>query len=327
MELTEACNLRCRFCYNSLEPRYIEEGKAIALLDALAAQGVMEVVLTGGEPTLHPAFVTIAERAGAKFAHAMLQTNGTLLTERTLSALVSSGFVGLNVSLHGPPDVHDQLTTVAGSYEAAAASIDLALDSGVVVWVNTVLTKQNAATLHSHLRALRTRGVRSFTFTRCTETGSGRDTGLALTGDEVVAAVRCIDEFAGENPGCSVLMANAVPRCALPSELWDYCESCSYGTSRFYVNVRGELMVCGMSRVVLGNLFSQSLQEMKRGSRAFEQICTGTALPQSCANCEEVASCRGGCRAAALAVTGSLCGADPLCLGPKHGGMEVDERV
>lgn len=52
MELTEACNLKCKFCYNSQKPRYNE--RIFEMLDSLAKQGVMQVNLTGGEPLAHP---------------------------------------------------------------------------------------------------------------------------------------------------------------------------------------------------------------------------------------------------------------------------------
>lgn len=54
IELTEACNLKCRFCYNSQKPKF--NHKVFEMMDVLAKQGVMQLTLTGGEPLMHPNF-------------------------------------------------------------------------------------------------------------------------------------------------------------------------------------------------------------------------------------------------------------------------------
>ena len=50
----DTCNLRCKFCYNSQQPKYNK--RVFEMLDKLADQGVMQVNLTGGEPLAHPQF-------------------------------------------------------------------------------------------------------------------------------------------------------------------------------------------------------------------------------------------------------------------------------
>jgi radical SAM protein with 4Fe4S-binding SPASM domain len=312
LELTEACNIACRFCYNSGERAFTDKLTAMRILHLLAGQGVLEIILTGGEPLLHPDFDLIAREAGSLFPHVLLQTNGTLLTEEKMVVLTESGFLGLNISLHGGPDTHDYLTQHQGSHARALRSVKRALKSPLVTWVNLVLTNQNYGEIGAHLRFLSEVGVRNFTFTRFTPTGSGRAATLALSLEQLETATRRIQEFRDSNQGSTVLLANAVPRCALPEDLREFAEPCSYGVDRFYVNVRGDLMICGMSRVPLGNVLNATLREIKAASSAFQQTCGYVGLPQKCQLCSSVTACRGGCRAAALATSGRLDGMDPL---------------
>lgn len=313
VELAEACNLRCQFCYNSLKPVFASRSDAMAILDTLSGQGILEIVLTGGEPLLHPDFMDIVEHACIQFPTVMVQTNGTLLSPSVVAGLKRLGVFGVNISLHGDERTHELLTQTKGSYRPAIEAIQAALNAPLVTWVNTVLTTENIGCLESHCRGLKANGVRNFTFTRFTPVGSGSPAiSLSLGCDQLVQAIRAIDAFHLANPDCSTLLANAVPRCGLPESLGHYSDACSYGISRFYVSSRGEFMVCGMSRIVLGNILAQSIEDIKRGSQVFEEFCLGESLPSDCQSCQHRIQCHGGCRAAAIAATGSLRGKDPM---------------
>ena len=322
-ELTEACNLRCTFCYNSRQPLYTSLEKASAILESLARQGVLEIVLTGGEPTLHPDFRGIAAIAGERFNCALLQTNGTFLDDDLLAFLEAVGFAGLSISLHGPRDRHDRLTQKEGSYDAAVAAIKKTVQTQLQLWVNMVVTKDNTGTVVNHMERLTNEGVRAFTFTRFTPVGCGKENdAFAPSRAELVEFVREVDEFQARIPGCTVLIANSIPRCCLPENLGIYSEACSYGLNRFYVDVHGHLMTCGMARTRIGNILTTSLSSLKAQSPHFKELCTDALLPADCRSCEFVSSCRGGCRAAALSSTGSLNGIDPLAVLP-HISAEV----
>src|SRR3990172_12934856 len=62
LELTRRCDLVCPHCYiNGGRRRQNEmsDQRLFELLDEMAALGVWGVAFTGGEPTLHPAFVDL----------------------------------------------------------------------------------------------------------------------------------------------------------------------------------------------------------------------------------------------------------------------------
>lgn len=147
--LTEACNLRCRYCYRPPveQPRAMPvevAEKAIAL--ALAAGQPVHLQLSGGEPTLVPELLTaVLTRLQSRPAHLTvgLQTNATRLTPELVD-LLKAARVQVGVSLDGPPAVHDALR---GEFAATYAGLQLLELHGVPFRVMTVVTSTNVASL------------------------------------------------------------------------------------------------------------------------------------------------------------------------------------
>ena len=87
VELTDSCNLRCPVCYAASGPERSEH-RPLALiekmLDAVVRnEGKPDVVqLSGGEPTLHPDFLTILKMAKTRpIRHLMVNTNGLRIAQ------------------------------------------------------------------------------------------------------------------------------------------------------------------------------------------------------------------------------------------------------
>jgi 7-carboxy-7-deazaguanine synthase len=77
---TSGCNLRCWFCdsyHTSWEPTHAWM-KVEDVVEEVTARDPDHVVLTGGEPLLHDASVTLLERLDEAGYHLTVETNGTL---------------------------------------------------------------------------------------------------------------------------------------------------------------------------------------------------------------------------------------------------------
>jgi uncharacterized radical SAM superfamily Fe-S cluster-containing enzyme len=92
VEVTDHCNLRCPICYAGSGPErqeYRSLDHIQRLIDAVVRnEGQPDVVqISGGEPTLHPDFFAILDRAkAAPIRHLMVNTNGIRIAQDEMFA-------------------------------------------------------------------------------------------------------------------------------------------------------------------------------------------------------------------------------------------------
>jgi len=114
IQLLEACNLRCRMCYEWGETGAYHELAQLATLDLeLVLRTVRECLprkpafeFFGGEPMLYPGIWDVIREIRAGGCDLAFPTNGTLL-EVNAQQLVDNGPTRLWVSLDGPAPVND----------------------------------------------------------------------------------------------------------------------------------------------------------------------------------------------------------------------------
>lgn len=117
LQLTEACNLRCKMCYEwGRTGTQLQEGRegpatlalevVESLLDECRPQRPF-YSLFGGEPLLYPGFERMLERAKKNGSCMETVTNGTLLS-RNAAMLTELGMDLVRVSLDGPREVNDE---------------------------------------------------------------------------------------------------------------------------------------------------------------------------------------------------------------------------
>jgi radical SAM protein with 4Fe4S-binding SPASM domain len=106
VEVTAACNLRCRMCLVRYQPPVDRVTGTMALADFAAlveaVPGVERITLQGlGEPLLVPHLDDMVALAAARGIAVGFNTNGTLLTRDRADRLVAAGLAWLHVSVDG----------------------------------------------------------------------------------------------------------------------------------------------------------------------------------------------------------------------------------
>jgi len=122
LEITDHCNLSCPVCYASSGP-HRQEMRDLAtiekMLDAVVANEIEPDVLqiSGGEPTLHPAFFQILDAAKARpIRHLMLNTNGVRIArEPGFAERLASYAPGFEVYRHFDSFDRYALVTLRGA--------------------------------------------------------------------------------------------------------------------------------------------------------------------------------------------------------------------
>lgn len=152
LNLTTACNLRCRHCFIEAGPSHdeeLEKEEIRRLLDDVAVVAPEKLTFTGGEPTLRPDFLELAEYAsnlrGEGIERLALATNATLIDARLADA-ISSLFDQVNVSVDGLENEND-LVRGSGSFRNSIRGLRLLVRAGADPTVFITVTSQNLTNL------------------------------------------------------------------------------------------------------------------------------------------------------------------------------------
>jgi len=116
--LNFVCNLDCRFCASdetnatrnsrSFTSKQIEE---IFTTDYFTRYPSTVLFISGGEPTVHPEFLSISRYLKTRFESIHLMTNGVRLANTEyLHAVIESGITNFSTPLYGDRSLHDSLT-------------------------------------------------------------------------------------------------------------------------------------------------------------------------------------------------------------------------
>ena len=179
LELTYHCNLRCSFCYTDSPRRTLartaemDDEAWLGIVDQALELGVIETVLTGGEPLLRRDLtLQVAERIADAGAMVTLNTNGWFVDEEVADRLAAAG-VRVHVSLDGASaDLHDASRGVPGGWRRAIEAVAMLLDRGARVQVVHVVTPRNVETLPEFLEQMRVLAPTSVRPTAMTPIGS-----------------------------------------------------------------------------------------------------------------------------------------------------------
>lgn len=107
LEITRKCNLRCPHCFvegGTGRSSELPTKRIYSLLDEWAEMGVFSVVITGGEPSVHPDFLSIVNYAWELGFVIGIASNAVPLTSKVLAQIPQDDVI-ISVSLDG---IHDQ---------------------------------------------------------------------------------------------------------------------------------------------------------------------------------------------------------------------------
>ena len=127
------CNERCRFCPCSEEsadvPSLTFEEICTAIRRAIEERGVKNILLSGGEPTIHPDFFRILEFIKSYDVNISLLTNALKLADinfaERMFSIIDGEKLDVTVAFHSHiPEKHDFLTQHKGSFEKSMKGVE-----------------------------------------------------------------------------------------------------------------------------------------------------------------------------------------------------------
>ena len=142
------CNQKCVFCNTdeNAENVILEAEKIIEKLEEWKKQNVLNLIISGKEPTLHPDLVKIISKAKELgYMNVEMQTNAMLLKNKELAkSLAKAGLDSAFVSLHAHSDeLSSKMTLVEGSFNDTVEGIMNLISEGVKITFNVVVNSLN----------------------------------------------------------------------------------------------------------------------------------------------------------------------------------------
>jgi len=168
VRLTFDCNDHCVFCLDS----HTHDGTNRAPAEVKAQildgrrKGAERLILSGGEPTIHPRFVDFV-RLGRLAGYHKVQTvtNGRMFAYGDfLGRSIDAGLGEITFSIHGPnARIHDALVGTKGAFEEEVRGLQNALDDGrVIINIDVCVNRANVRQLPELLRKFIAMGVREY---------------------------------------------------------------------------------------------------------------------------------------------------------------------
>lgn len=175
--LVRRCNLTCKHCYSISAdkdfPGELATDEIFRTMDDLKRARVPVLILSGGEPLLHPDIFAIARRAKVMGFYVGLSSNGTLIDTENIETIAEIGFDYVGVSLDGIADTHDRFRRREGAYADSLAGIRLCQARGIKVGVRYTMTEDNAHDLPALLQLVADEGIAKFYFSHLNYAGRG----------------------------------------------------------------------------------------------------------------------------------------------------------
>ncbi len=188
--LIRRCNLTCKHCYTTSAdidfPGELSTEEIYRVMDDLKDFKVPVLILSGGEPLLHPDIFPISRRAKEMGFYVALSSNGTLITAENIDQIAEIGYQYIGVSLDGVGTTHDKFRQKAGSFADSMAAIRLCRDKGIKAGVRFTLTQDNARDFPAMLRLIEDEDIDKFYLSHLNYGGRGNknrkdDAAFAMT--------------------------------------------------------------------------------------------------------------------------------------------------
>jgi radical SAM protein with 4Fe4S-binding SPASM domain len=304
--LTYACNNACPHCYNeagrftmpSLSPAEWQR-----VLDTLSEIGVPHIILTGGEPTLHPELVNLIRYADQLGLVVGMNTNGRLLAQPEFTQAISNA--GLNhaqITLESwNQDVHDAMVNAPGAFQQTVEGIKNAVACGIHTITNTTLTRQNQHNALETVDFLYNLGLRTFAMNGMIYAGGGRADHAAIPSEEMAVLLDGVRERA-ETLNMRFLWYTVTDYCRFnPLELGLSPKRCNAGEYSMCIEPNGDVLPCQSYYVSAGNILSDSWESIWNSDlflsfRNRESDPEAAGLAPECTDCPDLEICGGGCR-------------------------------
>ena len=324
-ELTHRCPLQCPYCSNPLElVRRSGELTTSEWLDAFrqaAGLGVLQVHLSGGEPTARSDLEALVAGARSAGLYSNLITAGVLLTREKLARLAECGLDHLQLSLQdSEPGNAERIGHFKGGHAIKLEVAKWVKELGLPLTINAVVHRQNLDHLEDIIAMAASLGAYRLEIAHVQYYGWALKNRQALMPTRrQVERANAAAETARETHKGRMVIDYVVPDyyARRPKRCMD-----GWGNQFFAISPRGLVLPCHAAETITDLQFSsireQTLAWIWRHDPTFQRFRGTHWMAEPCRSCAYRERDLGGCRCQAFALTGEAAATDPVCAFSPH---------
>ncbi len=325
-ELTHKCPLQCPYCSNPVELERANTELTTAqwqdVMRQAAALGVLQIHLSGGEPTARKDLEDIIKVAAEVGLYTNLITAGVTLNRDRLMKFAELGLDHVQLSIQDvDPENADRIAAYKGGMTKKIQVAQWVREADLPLTINAPIHRQN---IHSVPRMI------DF----AVEMGAGRieiahvqyyawalinRASLMPTREAFMTAAKQVEEAREKYKGIIVIDA------IVPDYYAKFPKPCMGGWARGIVNVTpsGRVLPCHAAESIKGlpfdNIKDRPLADIWLNGEAFQKYRGTSWMKEPCRSCPRKEIDYGGCRCQAFALSGDAANTDPACsLSPLH---------
>jgi pyrroloquinoline quinone biosynthesis protein E len=324
-ELTHRCPLQCPYCSNplALEGTGAELDTAAwqDVLRQAARLGILQLHLSGGEPTVRRDLEDIVATAAEMGLYTNLITAGVLLTRARLEELARRGLEHVQLSIQDvEPTSADRIAHYKGGHARKREVARWVGEIGLALTINAPVHRQNLDRLPEIIDFAVEAGAGRLEVAHIQYYGWALQNRAALmpTREQVKRSIDIVSAARERLKG--ILTIDFV----VPDYYATWPKPCMGGWGRGVLNVTpsGKVLPCHAAETIPGLVFDnvrdKALAEIWLHGQAFERFRGTEWMMEPCRSCERRETDWGGCRCQAFAMTGNAAAADPACVKSSH---------
>lgn len=290
IEVTSRCNERCIHCYIPCSDKEkelsIPKKDCLQIIDQFSSMGGLFISFTGGEALLHKDIIELIEYARHKDLEVALQSNLMSLTDGQVECLKELNLARVQVSLYSMnPKIHDQITTIKGSFHKTISAIQKLHEAKVPLWIAFPLMKANKDCYKDIRNYATTIGAKlvvdMIIMARSDNSTDNLSNRLNLS--EIDAVIRDVISF--DTSRIETENSENANRKNEPL--------CGAGISALYICSNGDVIPCvGWNSMKAGNIYETPLNQIWEQSLVLKKLRQTTLSHyKKCSNCEALDHC------------------------------------
>ncbi|MGN7295508.1 pyrroloquinoline quinone biosynthesis protein PqqE [Rhizobium sp. SAFR-030] len=330
-ELTHRCPLQCVYCSNPVEllkaNREMPTESWIELFEQAADLGVLQIHLSGGEPTLRPDLELLIGTLSRRGVYTNLITAGVGIAEGRIEAMADAGLDHVQISFQGAfAPTTEKIGNNRGSHQKKIETARRVRAVGLPLTINAPVHRHNMEEVPAFIDLALELDAERLEIANVQYAGWALLNRNALMPDRQAVEREVEIVRAAQEQLYGILTVDFVT----PDYFAIYPKPCMGGWARdaFMVAPDGTVLPCHAAGTIPNLVFERfgdrNLADIWHNSPAFNAFRGTDWMAEPCRSCDRQEIDWGGCRCQAMAIAGSAAATDPACIkSPLHARMEA----